>query len=504
MTSRSHSTHPRTSDRGAALPFVAGVLAALLGLAALAVDLGWIYLNAHRLQRAADAAALAGVVHLPAFPNRVEADAIAGATANGFEPGEGANTLSWRAVSDNKLEVTLTSEAPSFFTNVLGFSSFPISRTATAEYIKPVPMGSPTACFGVGDKDILPSSLSHCSSAEQNFWAAINGDFTAKEHGDPFAVRCIRAGASSGTCNGPNSDYRAPDGAYYYGIEIPAGKSSFTVRIYDAGFYDRATPQTETGDYDGLAYSASGGPTTQFRLYNVDSTPLDPTDNPIISSCSRSIGPGQDPGTYKNKWFSLCTINNPAPGIYVLRVDTSGNGGGNNSYAIGVSTVPNSVPHARVYGINDMSIFTNATSGTAYVYLAEIDPIHRGKRLELNFYDPGENCGGVTGCTGKPGLDAFVEVIMPNGDTPTCTWQSRNDAGTVTNSGSGKCRIQSTDEGIPQFNGEWLTAWIDIPSDYDCDSDCFWRMALDMKNAQDRTTWAARVIGNPIRLAPNE
>src|SRR5690606_24526975 len=114
MTSRSHSTHPRTSDRGAALPFVAGVLAALLGLAALAVDLGWIYLNAPRLQRAADAAALAGVVHLPAFPNRVEADAIAGATANGFEPGEGANTLSWRAVSDNKLEVTLTSEAPSF------------------------------------------------------------------------------------------------------------------------------------------------------------------------------------------------------------------------------------------------------------------------------------------------------------------------------------------------------------------------------------------------------
>lgn len=234
--------------------------------------------------------------------------------------------------------------------------------------------------------------------------------------------------------------------------------------------------------------------TTHYRLYAPDSTPLDPTDNSPVSGCSLTLSAEQSSGTHKNKWANLCTVNPPSGGgLYVLRVWSTANQGGNNSYSIGVTTNPASGARARVYGINDMSIFTNGTTGTATVYLAEIDPIHAGKKLELRFYDPGENNN-----------NAWVEVKRPDGTTPNCSWFSEDDGGTQTDSGSGQCRIQSTISGNARFNGQWLTAIIDIPSTYTCSTDCFWKMALDMDGSQDRTTWTARVIGNPVRLVPNE
>lgn len=481
-------------EKGAALPLIAGVLTVLLAISAFAVDLGWLYLNRARLQRAADAAALAGVIHLPSNTAGVDKDTADAAAANGF-PVAGDTTLSWRALDDNKLEVSMGTTAPGFLSRVMGFDTFDLGVKATAEYVKPVPMGSPSSCFGVGSNmsssALNGAGLGHCSSFTQNFWAAINGPLTAKEHGDPFAVRCHEANAS-GCTSGDNSDYRP--GGYYYAVEIPADKTSFTVKLYDAGFYDRPNFQTETGDGDGLANSDNGGMTTHYQLYSPDSTPLDPTDNPSISGCSLSIASEADSSTYKNRWADLCTVSPPAGGgLYVLRVWSTADQGGNNGYSVGVTTSPASGEQARVYGINDMSLFTNGTSGTATVYLAEVDPIHAGKKLELRFYDPGENNN-----------NAWVEVKRPDGTTPNCTWFAEDADGNETDSGSGSCRIQSTSSGNALFNGQWLTAVIDIPTTYNCTSDCFWKMALDMNGSQDRTTWTARVIGNPVRLVPNE
>jgi len=499
------------SQKGAALPFVAMLFVLLLGIAAFAIDLGWLYLNGARLQRAADSSALAGVVYLPADIPNVVNKAVDGAGANGWEIGTvngvpigggGPDDLAWQQLADNKLEVTLSTTIPTFFLKILGFETFDVTRVATAEYIKPVPMGSPSACFGIGGfatSTLAAANLSHCAAYTMNFWAAINGPHTAKEQGDPFAVECITANSGGCTGGANTADYR-PSG-YYYGIEVPAGKSSFTVRIFDAAFYDRANFQTETGDGDGLGGSANGGATMQYFLYAPDSTPQNPQDNSVLLCSSPVYTPEYQDGnnslTTKNRWRNLCTINNPAAdAIYVLRVQSTGNTGGNNSYSIGVVTNSNSAPHARVYAINDMSIFTNANAGTAIVYLAEVDPIHAGKILQLSFYDPGENL--------QPGADAWVEVKMPSGTTPQCDWVSKNNSGTQTGSGSGNCRIKSTTSAVPAFNAQWLTATIEIPDNYTCTTDCFWKMHLDMAGSQDRTTWTAKVIGNPVRLVPNE
>jgi hypothetical protein len=463
----------RSSEGGAALMWVAGSMVMLLAMAALAVDLGWYYLNSSRLQRATDAAALAGVVNLPADSAQAYTDARSAATANGFATA----SVTGRVLADNKYQVTLDTTVPTFFAQVVGITSLPIERTSTAEYTKPLRMGSPYASFGYG------------YDSNQSFWAAIQAPYTSKNHGDPYATRC-GATASNGSCGSSNASYRSA--GYYYGIEIPTGTSSFTVQLYDAGSYDRSN-FAETGDEHNLGSSGTGGGTANFQLYRVDTSPLDPTDNPSISGCGLSVAPGASAGTYQNRWANLCSLSGtPDPGIYVLRVWSTGNGGGTNHYAIRATSTGSGTP--KVYGINDMSIFTNDAggTGTATVHLAELTSIHAGKRLELRFFDPGEGSG-----------NAYMTVKRPDGSTPSCTWEATNDAGTQTDSGSGTCRIQTTVNDAARFNGQWVTVTISVPDTYTCSSNCWWKVELDLNRPHDRTTWEARVIGSPVRLVPN-
>ncbi len=52
-------------QRGAILPLMAIIIMVLMGAAAMAVDLGWLYWQSLEVQHGADAAALAGVVYEP-------------------------------------------------------------------------------------------------------------------------------------------------------------------------------------------------------------------------------------------------------------------------------------------------------------------------------------------------------------------------------------------------------------------------------------------------------
>lgn len=474
----------RDAERGAALIWVAGSMVALLAFAALAVDMGWYYLNGTRLQRAADAGALAGVIHIPSEPSTALTMAMDAVRANGFNP----VNVTDEVVTDNRYEITVTADIPTFFAGVIGFETLPLSRTATAEYVKPVPMGSPFNTFGYGYDD------------DQGFWAAIQAPYTAKEHGDPHATKCVKA-SGKGKCSSANNaaDYR-PEG-YWYAVDIPSqgngsGPNNIKVDIYDAGFYDRNN-FAESGDEDDLTDTAEGGADMHFQLYGPDATPLNPNDNPPISGCSLDIDSEDHAPVYKNKWKRLCTLGNPDPGLYALRVWTTGNGGGSSNYAVSVDA--SGVSGERIYAINDMSVFTNdsAGTGTAYVYLAEVDPVHAGHKLEVRFYDPGEGSG-----------NAYMTVYDGDGKIPSCNWVATNEAGNQTNSGSGNCRIKTTTNGNANFNAQWISASITIPNNYTCDIndelDCWWYMELDLNAAHDRTTWEAHIGGNPVRLVANE
>ena len=483
-------------DRGMALPLIAVMLVVLLGVSAFAVDLGWLYLNGARLQRGADSSALAGVVFLPGDTNGVDNNTLGAANANGFDIGSingspvaggGPDDLDWRQLADNKLEVTLATQIPTFFVKLFGFDSFDITRVATAEYVKPVPIGSPDPCFGVGITSIQSGDCNPATA--QRFWAAVSGPYTNKWNGDAHSTLFWD---DDGTWNqeSTNTEYRS-DG-YYLAVDVPSGVSDLTVRVYDAGFYNRASFDTETGD---RTQDTGGGADTHFQMYRFDDTPLDPTNNVAITGCS--VGTGvfniaaeASSGTYKNNWVTLCRLSGAvAPGIYVVRVWTDGNDGGTNQFAVRANT--GSAANARVYGINDISIFTNQ-SGISTLHVAEVAQVHAGKTLELQFYDPGED-----------DQEAWMTVKNPGGSTATCDWVARNEAGTVVSSGSGACSIK-TSAPPSLFNGLWVTAQVEIPDSYTCTTNCWWKMEIDNSQPHDRTTWAARIIGNPVRLVPNE
>jgi len=188
----------------------------------------------------------------------------------------------------------------------------------------------------------------------------------------------------------------------------------------------------------------------------------------------------------------LCTIPALEPGLYVLQVWSTGDLGGTNQYAVRAQST--NAPDARVYAINDMSIFTNQGGAVSTLYLAEIIEDHAGKILELDFYDPGED-----------NANAFMTVQLPDGSPAQCTWYAVNETGATINGPAGgpaDCRIQ-TSNGSPIFNGYWVHARIVIP-DPVCSSDCWFKMIIENSQPHDRTTWSARVIGNPVKLSPNE
>jgi len=512
-------------EKGAALLMVAGMLVALLGVSAFAVDLGWLYLSTARLQKAADAAALAGVVNLPASPTQADTDAQSASAANDFIIGSPAtNTFASQVLPENQYEVTLGSQVGTFFLRVLGFTSFDISRTSTAQYIQPVPLGGPGNTFG---------------GAGTPFWAAIKGPYTAKEFGDAYATRCHLnrhdppwpisgqpANPNAATqCQTPNSEYaRGASGynGYYYAVEVPSGlpaNTTIRVELYDAGWYTGSNP----GDYFSGTCSGTGacsipGVRTSYRLLQADTTPYSPTNNPPFTSgtCASglTIAPAAQAGTYRDNWVELCRLvgsaGNPiAAGIYPLHVQTSGpgfpsqgTGFGHNGFGIRAVNLSGGA-NPSVYGIGDMHIYINSAVTNGTFYLAEIDPVHAGKDLELGFFDPGDQGWPPPACP-----SCSYEVLRPNGSgalvrATGCTWEVLN--GGSLNRISGPTTSDCFWSGL--FNGNWIKSELPIPATYACNpgaNGCYWHVRINMPGGvTDSTTWTARVIGNPVRLVPN-
>ena len=140
-----------TMPRGQVLVIFAFLLTILLGMSAFVVDLAWIWSNQLQVQRAADAGALAGVVHLPGNPNAGVAAARAESRKNGFE--HNVNGVVVTANPDpafaRRMIVNVSTPVDTFFLSLFGFDEVNVDRTAKAEYVLPVPMGSPENYYGV-------------------------------------------------------------------------------------------------------------------------------------------------------------------------------------------------------------------------------------------------------------------------------------------------------------------------------------------------------------------
>ena len=185
----------RTPDgeRGFVLVTTVVITTVLLLFAGLAVDFGSFYVRAAQIKRAADAAALAGVVWMPEFDTAEDA-ALNAAARNGFVNGVNDVTVVVKEVPDNnrQLEVTITDGSVNQYFSRIAINKQGITRTSTAEYVLPVPLGSPRNSFGTNT--LLPGS-----STDEYFWAAVNGWCAGHESGDEKLAKYESYSTSSGS-----------------------------------------------------------------------------------------------------------------------------------------------------------------------------------------------------------------------------------------------------------------------------------------------------------------
>ncbi len=502
--------HPRPrrgrDDGGYVAAVMALLLTVLLTFSAFAVDVGGWYARASQLQRAADAGALAGVVWMPDLTTATTT-AVSTIRQNGISCPTTTSTgctgtnitvvVAQPAGNNRQLKVTITDSKVKQYFSQLVLSSPGISRSATAEYVLPVPLGSPDNTLG-----------NQSNTDTRNLWASISGPDTDKANGDPYSTKCA-VGSSGSGCTGnipPGSGREYRNTGYLYAIDVPAADvgKSLTVQVWDAGNYARPN-YANTEDAD------NGTVNTEFELFSPTTTPLDSSsytsstyslNGKCTSGAGRWIIPdGTSSATYKNLWATLCTVVVGSAGIYHLQVKSSAipgvtdGGNGWNQYSLR-ATVP-TAPQPSLYGYGDLSLFNNlpGQSGnlSATFYLAQVDPVHAGKHMKISLFDPGDGASGSYN----------VNILQAGGATIGCTYGARGGSTTTTST----CQITTrTSTGSNVYNGLWLDIDIAIPTTYTCSTDCWWKVKYNFNNVvsgsspNDRTVWAAEIIGDPVHL----
>lgn len=300
-------------ERGFVMVWTAISLVVLMAMAGFAVDIGAWYSRAGRIQRAADAAALAGVVYMPSNLPRARAVALETAARNGFtDPNPNAAgdevdiTVEPVTGAQNRLRVTITDhEVEAFFAAVF-MDSIEIGRRAIGQFAEPIPLGSPENQFGIGPaQPPTPAAYGLPDTGfyppRQNFYAAVNGRCAAAEEGDLLLSRYDgNAPTSTGvpyTCAAELNREYSPQG-YTYVIEYnPASAAlpyAWQVQVWDPAFTPSTTDPSTNGSQDyplDYTWSLSGSQWTrdvsttdvdttyEFVAPDTAGTPLDPTDD---------------------------------------------------------------------------------------------------------------------------------------------------------------------------------------------------------------------------------
>lgn len=159
-------------ERGQVLILVAFALVALLGMLALVADVGLLYLGRARSMNAAEAAALAGVQHLPSDPVQARTVALDYVGRNGLDA---ANAEVEITENNTRLDVKVHQTIPLFFARVLGFESAPVGGEAAVAVSAlrklqgAVPLGVEKQSFIYGATYYLKNAAGYAGSYKGNF-----------------------------------------------------------------------------------------------------------------------------------------------------------------------------------------------------------------------------------------------------------------------------------------------------------------------------------------------
>ncbi len=521
----------RNSDeRGQVLALFVLLSVVIIGAVAIVIDISWFWSNSLKVQRAADAAALAGAIHLPGAPATAYSTARDEAAKNGYAAiGGVVIDPAQDGQNPRRLNVTISAPVNTFFARIFGMSQITVTQTARAEYTLPVPMGSPQSYFGIYHltsreksgawrTDLVkkasgasgPSTLS-----PQGFWAAVITRGGQRQNGDAYSPQ------NNGGGGNPNYD---PSG-YGYTITFPAGTKDGKVYLFDATFC--AVGHHTSGSYLGTGdhWIGTGGipVTTDFILWNTRNTPFDTRDDVRVTDSGTQfanenqvdksteyVGDGRySDGGYDgatstdcakdkehNDWFRL--EDKLAAGTYRLQVTTSSasNVGVNAENMFGIQVVGDAGT-PRVHGTERMAMYNNINGGSALFYLAQIDAVHAGKTAEIRLFDPGDVGGDAVLRIKRPTTLGYVDA----------TFSFTADNG---RSGTNVSSIQTAVGGTNLYNNSWITISVPLSNTYGIldtltppgeTQPGWWKIEYTITaSGNDTTTWEVTIRGNPVHL----
>lgn len=546
--SAAEATGPK--DRGYVLLLTALMIVPLIALTALAVDLGAWYAQGARIQRAADSGALAGVVWA-ADPTKWDTVARDTMSRNGYTDGVDGVTVTVERISDSQVKTDIQVQGLQFFSGLFLPGGTRINREAVAEYVVPVPMGSPKSSLG-NDPDL--------AITQPQFWLNIAGQSSNKVSGDRNSAGLCTS--SWGCSGGVNTEYR-PEG-YFYKLNVAAVTPGqpLDIDVYDPAFVmqgdtcnsgnlptsgDARYQRTNNGYCTGDNNVGGVNIVTTYIVRAPDNTPLDNTDNPAVCAINFSpydtavtplLASGANQGlenvpfsAHFHKWFKLCSIpsNMVATGDYFIQVRTNAdltnvgatprttatgnlsigtlgaaatvNTGGHNRFSLRAGWGGN--PTVNGYGTNlglsaagRLPIYVNATQANTDFFLARITPAYAGKTLQLNLWDIGD-IGGSPG-TADMTIKTPTDALNP----PTACAFTR-DGGAMVGVTVNNCTISGVTSS--NYNGRIIQVTMNVPGNYTCatgdPNGCWFKININYNgNPNDTTTWSANVIGDPVHL----
>ena len=323
----------RARRRGMAVVYTALLMTAILGTAGLVVDMGSVYREKQAIQRACDAAALAGawrLAHPGADPTTDVPDAQAAAldyaAKNGYNvTGTNATANAGKfsvlvyyparekqsVVADsgtnadhtNWYRVVITRNQPTLFGGLIGRRTVPITATSVALYSTLAPINiKGLGTYGIGGDKVNLSVFGP------------NGRYS---FGDCYSTKFLNDGVT------PNPLYN-PNG-YNFNVTVSQTITNPQIEVYDpdcinsvgvdAGVKD-TTPQKnlqidEIRNQQGSAanYNAANGTstdatTTKYSVYDDNGTPGNPTDDILLNSMTYGGSSAADIAA-NNKWVNL-------------------------------------------------------------------------------------------------------------------------------------------------------------------------------------------------------
>jgi Flp pilus assembly protein TadG len=552
----------RRRKNGQILVIFAGGIVALLGIVAIVVDVSWYWSNTLRVQRAADAAALAGAIYLPGSTTNAYLYADAEAAKNGYTSGSGVVVTPLQDTANGgtdprQLDVTISAPVQTFFMRVFGINTITATRTSKAIYVQPVPMGSPENYYGVyclttpsdsscDSTTAVPDASGAGSLASKGFWGALQSSGDIHNEGDAFTPLNDTKNPGSNTSGGTNPDYDPVP--YNYAVVVPSNGGS--VYIFDPTFcpvgggygvgdHYNADNSRQWGGTSGKYYSVS----TYYSLYNTNNTPFTTADDSVVAQSGSlfqqefqldnsgtygtpggpkvgdssadgktavDCGAGQiaNPavgGYWHNKWWPIAT--GLAAGTYRVQIQSAALGAVNfkaqaeNAWSIEVTDGAGSSP--QVHGLGRMAGYNILGSGFQRMYLAQIDATAAGKTIEIDLFDPGDVSG-----------DAYLRVLSPDGNAynyATFSYSSDSNCASGNSdacSASGRTVIQTAKGGSSSFDDTWVKILIPLPTTYGSTGllpagetqSGWWKIEYQVGGGNDTTTWEVNVLGNPVHL----